>query len=429
MLKYLILSVFCCFLMHTVRSQSIGIGTNNPHNSSLLELRSTSKGFLIPRLHLLSETDSTTIVNPQTSLLVFNLNNALADGTGYYYWNNVKWVKLIVKGSLDNYTWIMTGNAGTNPDSNFIGTTDNKALVFKTNNILSGKIDPVRNMAFFGQSAGRSQISGINNAYFGQEAGAFDTSGFSNVFAGHASGYNNSSGAENVFVGQEAGFDNVTGSRNTFIGEDAGEKNKHGEDNVFVGNRAGTGNKNGNRNTLVGAVADSEFDSSLTNSTAIGYNASVAFSNSMVFGDNNVTSWYFGRTFPSLAAAVFQVGFNPTNGNAAFLSATGTWVSISDSTKKEGFSPVNREELLQKILQLDIQRWRYKKTNEYHIGPVAQQFYRVFNVGTTDTGISALDPAGIALAAIQELIQKNNSLEAELKEIKALLKAGRPQPE
>ncbi|MBL7929494.1 MAG: hypothetical protein JNL47_08530, partial [Bacteroidia bacterium] len=30
--------------------------------------------------------------------------------------------------------WSLTGNAGTNPATNFIGTTDNKALKFRTNN-------------------------------------------------------------------------------------------------------------------------------------------------------------------------------------------------------------------------------------------------------------------------------------------------------
>lgn len=35
----------------------------------------------------------------------------------------------------DRDDWSMTGNIGTNPVNNFIGTTDNKDLVFKTNNI------------------------------------------------------------------------------------------------------------------------------------------------------------------------------------------------------------------------------------------------------------------------------------------------------
>ena len=32
-------------------------------------------------------------------------------------------------------SWNITGNSGTNPTTNFIGTKDNKVLVFRTNNI------------------------------------------------------------------------------------------------------------------------------------------------------------------------------------------------------------------------------------------------------------------------------------------------------
>lgn len=44
-------------------------------------------------------------------------------------------------------SWSLTGNSGTNPATNFIGTTDNKELVFKTNNEERFKIADGR--AFF----------------------------------------------------------------------------------------------------------------------------------------------------------------------------------------------------------------------------------------------------------------------------------------
>jgi len=36
--------------------------------------------------------------------------------------------------SPTNYAWGLSGNAGTNPSTNFLGTTDNNGLIFKTNN-------------------------------------------------------------------------------------------------------------------------------------------------------------------------------------------------------------------------------------------------------------------------------------------------------
>lgn len=51
--------------------------------------------------------------------------------------------------------WSLTGNSGTNPGTNFIGTTDNKDLVFKTNNVESIRLKQngnlyIGNMSYFG---------------------------------------------------------------------------------------------------------------------------------------------------------------------------------------------------------------------------------------------------------------------------------------
>jgi hypothetical protein len=69
----------------------------------------------------------------------------------------------------------------------------------------------------------------------------------------------------------------------------------------------------------------------------------------------------------------------------------------------------------------------YKGTdNEYHIGPMAQDFHAAFNVGLNNTSISTIDPAGVALIGIQELSKENEAIKEvntiilqENKEIKA----------
>jgi hypothetical protein len=63
-------------------------------------------------------------------MLVYNTNNAI--GEGFYYWDGSSWVKFIAN-SPNSDAWLRTGNAGTNPATNFIGTTDNQALAFRTN--------------------------------------------------------------------------------------------------------------------------------------------------------------------------------------------------------------------------------------------------------------------------------------------------------
>lgn len=46
--------------------------------------------------------------------------------------------------------WSLIGNFGTNPSTNFLGTTDNQDLVFKTNNIERFKISTSGNVSFGG---------------------------------------------------------------------------------------------------------------------------------------------------------------------------------------------------------------------------------------------------------------------------------------
>jgi BclA C-terminal domain len=66
---------------------------NNP--SAMLDVASSNKGVLIPRVALSSTADISTIVAPATSLLVYNTatvgippNNV---SPGYYYWTGTKW--------------------------------------------------------------------------------------------------------------------------------------------------------------------------------------------------------------------------------------------------------------------------------------------------------------------------------------------------
>jgi Chaperone of endosialidase len=97
----------------------------------------------------------------------------------------------------------------------------------------------------------------------------------------------------------------------------------------------------------------------------------------------------------------------------AYLTQGGTWANASDGNKKEDFTILNGADLLQKISALPITKWRYKGSGEYHIGPMAQDFHKTFGVGTDDKGISTVDPAGIALLAIQEqqkIIEKQHAL-------------------
>lgn len=69
----------------------VGINTNTPDSSSIVDVFASNKGISFPKIALTSITDDVTIPNPQISLIVFNTNDALVGGVGYYYWTGLKW--------------------------------------------------------------------------------------------------------------------------------------------------------------------------------------------------------------------------------------------------------------------------------------------------------------------------------------------------
>ncbi|MCX7696864.1 MAG: hypothetical protein N2Z72_04115 [Bacteroidales bacterium] len=127
---------FAIFILYFIKGQNVGISETmiTPHASAMLEIRSSGKGVLIPRVSLNSTTSPSPISSPATSLLVFNTAMVNDVQPGYYYWDGNKWVLLISSSSAGNYAWLLAGNAGIVPGTHFLGTTDLKEVIFKTAN-------------------------------------------------------------------------------------------------------------------------------------------------------------------------------------------------------------------------------------------------------------------------------------------------------
>ncbi|HLZ89210.1 MAG TPA: tail fiber domain-containing protein, partial [Puia sp.] len=146
--------------------------------------------------------------------------------------------------------------------------------------------------------------------------------------------------------------------------------------------------------------------------------------NTMVFGDTAVKTWLFNTGAAAGTGKALVVGSNAANGNGAYLTTGGVWTNASDRAKKDHFVVVDRDEILDKIRQLPIARWNYKGLEEQHIGPVAQDFYRLFQVGTDDKTISTIDPSGIALVGVQGLSEKLERQQQEIAQLEGRLAAG-----
>lgn len=118
----------------------VGVGTTNILNGVEFQVESSTKGVLIPRVALTSTLVQAPVgpVPIANGVLVFNTaNNGVgvnAVTPGFYYWFNTEWVPLRSAGTPGLQNWSLVGNSGTNPALNFLGTTDNQNLIFKSNN-------------------------------------------------------------------------------------------------------------------------------------------------------------------------------------------------------------------------------------------------------------------------------------------------------
>lgn len=121
--------LFTLGLASIATAQNIAINPTGaaPNASSMLDVASTTSGLLVPRMTLAQRN---LIANPATSLLIFQTNST----PGYYYNAGTpavpNWVRLYAGDG-----WSTLGNVGTAAGTNFLGTTDNIALRFRTNDI------------------------------------------------------------------------------------------------------------------------------------------------------------------------------------------------------------------------------------------------------------------------------------------------------
>lgn len=101
----LFLLLFVCLFSNA----QVGIGTTTPDNSAALEINSTTKGLLIPKMN---ESQKNGITSPATGLLIFQ-----TDGTsGFYYYNGSSWVTFGADAD-----WTINANDMYNVNSGNIG--------------------------------------------------------------------------------------------------------------------------------------------------------------------------------------------------------------------------------------------------------------------------------------------------------------------
>lgn len=323
-------------------------------------------------------------------------------------------------GSAD--AWSRTGNAGTDPVRNFLGTTDLSPLLLKAGGHSVLLLE--------GEQAGYRIVSGENTAG--------PASANIAILGGHrhsiAAGAHESAilgGENNRIDGAMAAL--VLGGTNNIVTKDA-----HGS--IVSGGRCRAGHPGV---WMWADRQDADFSSQGADTFHVRAQGGVYFApdTSVFFGTSlqqklNLLGTNYGVGVQTstlyfrsgLSFSWFQRGgHNPNSANpgpggrelmrlnSIGLYVNGTLVSSSDRNAKENFRGVRPEEILEKVAALPIAEWNYKQDpGTRHLGPVAQDFYAAFGVGPDDRHIATVDADGVALAAIQGLNRKVEEQRAAL---------------
>ena len=306
----MILAISIVFLMQANVEAQVAINTDNStaDNSAMLEVKSSDKGILIPRL---TTTQRNAISNPAKGLLVFD-----NDLNSFWFYDGSTWVgvgaaaaanmgidklvdadndtKVLVEKTTDDdqIVFEMAGTPYFRMDSARLEVLNCGRSVFIGED--AGKDDAMFNSesVFIGYKAGSKNvgdlyggsISGNANTAIGAYAMQVSTTGYNNTAIGFEALISNTIGGENTVVGRSAMYDNTSGENNTAVGSGALMQNTTGNSNVAIGYLAGY-KCTGSRNTFIGLGADVDaYNSNITNATAIGFAAQVNTSNSMVLG-------------------------------------------------------------------------------------------------------------------------------------------------
>ena len=123
-MKNILILIF--WLISTSSLAQVGVGTTTPNSSAQLDVSSTTKGFLPPRM---TYAQRNAINSPAQGLIVFCTDCGTNYGGEPQYYNGVAWVNMI------------GGNASTPPPSNTIcgqvwTTTNLNVTTYRNNDLI-----------------------------------------------------------------------------------------------------------------------------------------------------------------------------------------------------------------------------------------------------------------------------------------------------
>jgi hypothetical protein len=423
--------IFALFLALNLSAQvTINNDNSDPDNSAMLDIQSTEKGLLIPRM---TESQKNAISNPATGLMLYQTDQKI----GFYFYNGTKWVNLnTTLADADNDTKIQVEK---NPDEDIIRFRLENTDYFR---MRKANLEVVNtgNSVFIGKSAGQNDnLTNNRNIAIGDSALFAPNNTFSsiaigyralrsvsgtaiqNIAIGYDALYHNSSGRYNIAQGYRALYENTSGERNISLGYNSlgnnnGDNNiglgffslynnTTGDDNIGIGSYTLYNTTTGRRNTANGYYAirnningegntgigyysltntDSSYNTGLgygsletntkgTNNTAVGANADVgsnSLTNATAIGANAVVDASNSLVLGN--GANVGIGISSplltlqVNGSAG-KPGGGFWLGASDRRLKQDIHPYQNG--LDKIMAINPVTYHYTEASGYDPEP------------------------------------------------------------
>jgi hypothetical protein len=205
------------------------------------------------------------------------------------------------------------------------------------------------------------------------------------------------------------------------------------------------GNKAQSGGPLINGKCDPDsFNLTGLAAVAIGYNVTADKDHSFAFGkfaSNNGFSGTFvwsdgsatasadtfrntaNNEFALRATGGFRFRTNLTGTTGCNLPAgSGVFNCTSSRYTKENFMMVSGEDVLSRLRKIQVSTWNYISEGGQvrHMGPMAEDFYQAFTLGTGNTSIGVQDLAGVSLAAVKALDLRTAQLQQKSAEVDKL---------
>lgn len=423
-------------------AQGVGINTSGaPANaSSLLDVASTTKGVLIPRMSLVQRN---AIAAPATGLLIYQTD----DMPGFYYYNGAAWQ--ILSDNLGNH--IATQNMVLG--SNYLSRSGTSGVGLQFTAEESMRYRAINSNGPSSVLADRLRVDNNGGlvAMGDLGIGIIPQSGpgsrmmwypFKSSFRAGAVDNNQWDDTNNGFYSMALGYNTIASGVGTFAGGDASRATAQnaftfGNECVASGTASiamgATAWANGFSSTALGyyvralgqgSIALGYRSGATTDySVAIGYRAVAKNTGALVLADASTTDSVLSSAnnqFNARYAGGYRLYTNATKTVGVSLAAGGNaWVTISDSAAKEKFAPAEAESFLQKLQALRLGSWNYKgqsAASYRHYGPMAQEIFSAYgkdkygSIGN-DTTLNSADMDGIMMILLQGLEKRTTALQ------------------